>query len=85
MSPGRGIGWLAMTLTVCVFITAWNRSTVGQELALRPGFSAQARMPPTARSAPRGVRRGLLVLTAGLVPYFYRRYTTGPVVASLSH
>jgi hypothetical protein len=28
---------------------------------------------------------GLLVLTAGLVPYLYRRYTTGPVVASLSH
>ena len=36
-------------------------------LALRPESSAQARMPPTARSAPRGERRGLLVLTAGPV------------------
>ncbi len=42
----------------------------------------EARMPPTARSAPRGVRRGSLVLTAGSVSYFYRRYPTGPVVAS---
>ena len=56
-----------MTLTVCVYIAARNRSTVGHELALRPGVSTQARMPPTARSAPRGGRRGLLVLTAGLV------------------
>ena len=36
-------------------------------LALRPEFSTPARMPPTARSAPRGGRQGLLVLTAGLV------------------
>src|ERR1700733_4012909 len=36
-------------------------------LALRPEFSTSARMPPTARSAPRGGRQGLLVLTAGLV------------------
>ena len=35
-------------------------------LALRPEFSIPARMPPTARSAPRGGRQGLLVLTAGL-------------------
>ena len=61
-----------------------DRSRVEHELALRPEFPPQARMPPTARSAPRGVRRGLLVLTAGLVQYFYRRYPTGPVVASLS-
>jgi hypothetical protein len=47
---------------------------VGGRLALRPGFSARARMPPTARFAPRGARRGLLVLTAGPVPYFYGRY-----------
>jgi hypothetical protein len=53
------------------------------ELALRPGFSAQARMPPTALPAPRGVRRGLLVLTAGPVPYFFGRHPTGPVAASL--
>ena len=39
-------------------------STVVCELALRPGFSPQARMPPTAHYASRGVRRGLLVLTA---------------------
>jgi hypothetical protein len=36
-------------------------------LALRPEFSIPARMPPTARSVPRGGRQGLLVLTAGLV------------------
>jgi hypothetical protein len=35
-------------------------------LALRPEFSAQARMPATARCVPRGGRRGVLVLTAGL-------------------
>ena len=64
-------------------INACARSTVGVELALRPGFSAQARMPPTALLVPRGGRHGLLVLTAGLVQYFSRRYTTGSVVASL--
>ena len=42
-------------------------STVVGELALRPGFSPQARMPPTARCASRGERCGLLVLTAGPV------------------
>jgi hypothetical protein len=41
-------------------------------------------MPPTARPALRGVRRGLLVLTAGPVPYFYRRYPTAPVASSQS-
>jgi hypothetical protein len=46
---------------------ARDRSTVRGQLALRPEFSAQVRMPPTARSAPRGGRRGLLVLTAGPV------------------
>jgi hypothetical protein len=46
---------------------AGDRSTVGGWLALRPEFSTQARMPPTAFLAPRGVRRGLPVLTAGLV------------------
>jgi hypothetical protein len=44
-----------------------NGSTVVSELALRPGFSPQARMPPTARFASRGGRRGPLVLTAGPV------------------
>jgi hypothetical protein len=62
-----------------------NRSRVERELALRPGLSAYARMPPTAQPALRGERRGLLVLTAGLVPYyFYGRYPTGPVNASQS-
>jgi hypothetical protein len=65
-----------------VGITARNRSTVEHELALRPGCSAQARMPPTARPAPRGERRGPLVLTAGPVPYFYGRYPAGPVDVS---
>jgi hypothetical protein len=40
-------------------------------LALRPELSTDARMPPTARSAPRGARRGLLFLTAGPVAYFF--------------
>ena len=67
-----------------VHINARNRSSVIDELALPPEFSAQVRMPPTVLVAPRGVWRGLLVLAAGLVPYFYGRYPTGPVVASLS-
>jgi hypothetical protein len=67
-----------------VHINARIRSSVVDKLALRPEFSAQVRMPPTALLAPRGVWRGLPVLTAGLVAYFYRRYPTGPVVASLS-
>ena len=66
-------------------MNAGDGSRVVGELALRPGFSSQARMPPTARSAPRGERRGPLVLTAGLVPYFDGRYPTGLVVASLSN
>ena len=53
------------------------------ELALRPGFSAQARQPPTAFLAPRGVRWGYWFLTAGPVRYFYGRYPTGSVAASL--
>ena len=47
---------------------------MGDELALRPERSAQAQMPPTARPAPRGARRGLLVLTAGPVPSYYGRH-----------
>ena len=50
-----------------VHVNARDRSRVGGQLALRPGFSALARMPPTALRAPRGERRGLLVLTAGPV------------------
>ena len=41
-----------------------------------------ARMPPTARSAPRGGERGPSVLTAGLVAYFSRRYPPVHVVGS---
>jgi hypothetical protein len=40
-------------------------------LALRPERSAQAQIRPTARPVPRGGGRGFLVLTAGLVPYYY--------------
>ncbi len=60
---------------------ARNRSSVAKRLALRPEFSPQARMPPTARSAPRGGRHGLLLLTAGPVPDSYRRYPTGLVAS----
>src|SRR5664279_3017739 len=49
-----------------VYTNAGNRSSVIDELALRPELSAQVRMPPTVLLAPRGVWRGLLVLTAGL-------------------
>jgi hypothetical protein len=63
---------------------AGDRNSVARWLALRPEFSTQARMPPTAFLAPRGVRRGLPVLTAGLVPDSYRRYPTGPMASSLS-
>jgi hypothetical protein len=66
-----------------VYINARNRSSVIDELALRPEFSAQVRMPLTVLLAPRGVWRGLLVLTAGLVQYFYGRYLTGSVASSL--
>jgi hypothetical protein len=40
-------------------------------LAPRPERSAPTGMPPTARPAPRGERRGLLDLIAGPVPYLY--------------
>src|SRR5450755_125402 len=41
-------------------------------------------MPPTARSAPRGGRRGLLVLTAGPVRFLLPALPHHPVFASLS-
>lgn len=59
-----------------------NGSTLVGELAPRPGFSPQARMPPTTHCASRGEGRGLLVLTAGPVPCFYRRHATGTVASS---
>ena len=58
-----------------------DRSTVEEQLALRPEFSAQVRMPPTARSAPRGERRGLMVLTAGPVGALPRAQPS-PLVSS---
>ena len=58
-----------------------DRSRVEHELALRPESSAQTRMPPTARGAPRGERPGPLVLTAGPVSYLYGRHPTGPMLA----
>jgi hypothetical protein len=63
--------------------TARDRSSVNCALVLRPESSTQARMPPTVQSAPRGARRGLLVLIAGPVTCFYRRYPTVPVASSL--
>jgi hypothetical protein len=51
-----------------VDINGRAKSTVEHELALRPGFPAQARTPPTARPASRGERRGLPVLTAAPAP-----------------
>jgi hypothetical protein len=53
-----------------VHINARNRSSVIHELALRPEFSAQVRMPPRCYLRQGGVWCGLLVLTAGLVRYF---------------
>jgi hypothetical protein len=50
------------------------RSTVGSALALRPGCSAQTRLPPTAHLRHAGVKSGVLVLTAGPVSYLYRRH-----------
>jgi hypothetical protein len=58
------------TYSGVVHINGCTRSTVEHELALRPGFSPQTRMPPTAQPAPQGVRLGLLVLTAGPVRRF---------------
>jgi hypothetical protein len=49
---------------------AANRSRVVRKLALRPGFSPHALMPPTTRVASRGGRRELLVLTAGSAGFF---------------
>jgi hypothetical protein len=84
MSPNPDSERRERILRACVHTGACKRSTVEHELAPRPGFSTQVRVPPTALIAPRGGRRGLLVLPAGLVRYSYRRYPTGLVVASLS-
>ena len=57
--------WGPRTLLGSAHTNGRDRSRVDGELALRPGFSPQARMPPTARPAPRGAEPGSLVLTAG--------------------
>jgi hypothetical protein len=49
----------------------------GQDSRLQPGC------PRRRYFRHQGVWRGLLVLTAGLVPYFYGRYLTGSVASSL--
>jgi hypothetical protein len=65
--PPRLAGSSPMPVERSAHANVPNGSTVVSELALRPGFSPQARMPPTARFASRGGRRGPLVLTAGPV------------------
>ena len=52
------------------------------KLALWPEFSAQAKGDRRCESRHEAWA-GLLVLTAGPVQYFYRRYPTGPVASSL--
>src|SRR4030088_3058396 len=60
-----------------------NRSTVGNWLALRPQFSThQARMPPTARPAPRGERPGVTGFYCGAGAGFLSELSDRPVVAS---
>ena len=59
----------------CTVNVSWP---CGQDSQPKPGCH-QRRNP-----APRGERRGLLVLTAGPVQPFYRRYPTAPVAASQS-
>jgi hypothetical protein len=73
----RARGRAAQIILGLVGVNARDRSTVECELALRPGFSAQAGMPPTALRAPRGERPGLSVLTARPARYFYGRYPAG--------
>jgi hypothetical protein len=62
-------------------ISARAKSAVEYELALRPGFSPEARLPRTARPAPQGARRGLPACR-GAGKLFYGRYPTGPVASS---
>jgi hypothetical protein len=45
----------------CACVNGPNRSTVGRELALRPGFLSPSPNATNGASAPRGERRGLLV------------------------
>jgi hypothetical protein len=66
-------------------MNARDRSTVG----VGAGPAARILSPSSNATnggnfAPRGGRRGLLVLTAGPECLFYGRYPTGPVASSLS-
>jgi hypothetical protein len=77
------VGGVLLALTTVVLVVAQTQPNIKlphsgpqsdysqRRLALRPERSAQVRMPPTARSAPRGGRPGLLVLPAGPVLYPY--------------
>lgn len=58
-----------------------NRSTVGHELALRPGFSSQARMPPTAQCATRR-GAGVTGFDCGAGALLRRPLPSGPVGAT---
>jgi hypothetical protein len=60
-----------------------NGRTVGGQLALRPEFSAQARMPSTTLPCATMREAGLLVWLRGRWRYLYGRYPTGPVASSL--
>jgi hypothetical protein len=58
-------------------MNARDRSRVDQELAPAARILSPSPEATNGVSSPRGGRRGLLVLTAGLVPYFYGRCPTG--------
>lgn len=51
----------------------FDRSNIDVELALWPDSSAEARMPPTAQSVPRGARRGHLSFDCGAGAFTYGR------------
>lgn len=63
--PNPDLGSRGLRLLAFAPTDACDRSSVDHELALRPGFSAQTRMPPTVRPAPRGERPGLLGFACG--------------------
>jgi hypothetical protein len=68
-----------------VHIDARNRSSVREELALRPEFSTQSSTATNGVTCATRREARVTRLTAGSVSYFYRRYPTGSVAASLSH
>lgn len=62
---------------------ARDRSKVGAEAGPVARILGPSPKATDGAVASRGVGLGLLVLTAGPVQYFYRRYPTGPVASSL--